>query len=166
MKKGIIAVLVGVGLLEVVFGVWLIFRWRAVNAAKPEATAANERSVLSRGGDEAIAAIHAYRKSPKAIVVSYWTAIYLEEYGVAYEYLSSASRESFEKQGGYEKFKEMYEQGHTYFDLGQAIEEVVAANEALVGVQLLEDPAAAQFRIVKEQSEWKIVVEPINQAGL
>jgi len=158
MKKSVLAALLSIGVLELAFGVWLIFKWRTINRAEmptPSVTSAPP----SRSVDETIEAIRNYRKSPRDVVASYWTAIYLDEYGVAYEHLSSESRKAFEAKGGYDRFSQMYAEGHTYFDLGRTVEEITQPDVALVAVQLLEDPAVSQFRLVKEQGEWKIEIE-------
>ncbi|MFQ6094262.1 MAG: hypothetical protein ACE5OR_16580 [bacterium] len=127
---------------------------------RTEKTRGNAQNILSKGGYEAVEAIRAYQKSPKDVFISYWTAIYLDEYGSAYQLLSSQSRKAFDDLGGESYFGQMYQQIRQRLDLGQSMEEIVSPNEALVGVQLLEDPAASIFRLVKEGNEWKMVITP------
>lgn len=89
---------------------------------------------LKKGGYEAVEAIRAKRKSPKDVVASFFGALYIGEYGLAYKLLTDDTRRQFEQMGGLERFIAMvHQQGITHLDLGQALEEVVTPNEAIEG---------------------------------
>jgi hypothetical protein len=92
--------------------------------------------------------------TPEKAVVLYVDALYRKDFEVAYERLSSESREAH----SYQEFVERAETGEaTNYDLEAAEAGEEVDGRVIVTVPLVEDPASGGFTTVEEDGEWKVV---------
>ena len=90
----------------------------------------------------------------KGVVTSYLTALEKSNYGEAYDLLSQSSKNrhnisDFEQQG---------KKGMPSFDLTSA-KATVDDDTAVVDLQQIEDSAAHEIHLVREEKDWKIVYQ-------